>query len=321
MEHTDLSNRTVLITGGTGSLGQKLTSTILKYNPKAIRIYSRGEFLQWEMKNKFQDSRLRFFIGDIRDKERLERALIGCDTVIHTAALKQVPSCEYNPIEAIRTNIDGAVNVINASLDNEVKKVLAISSDKAVQPINIYGATKMCMEKLFINANVYSAHRPTIFSCVRYGNVIGSRGSVVPKFNEQRLSGTVTITNSKMTRFWITIEQGVDLVLFALNNMGGGEIFLPKLKSMRITQLAEIVAPDCKHDIIGTRAGEKIHEILMTLEESTRAREVNGYYVIYPEGIGKGKKISMFDEFEYSSDKVLPLTDSEIKEMLCQSMP
>lgn len=235
------------------------------------------------MQEEFKDKRLRFFIGDVRDRERLYRAMNDVDIVVHAAALKQVPACEYNPIEAVKTNIDGSINVIDAAIDNNVEKVIAISTDKAVHPVNLYGATKMVAEKLFIQANSYTGENKTKFSCVRYGNVIGSRGSVIPLFKEQSKKGKITITDDRMTRFWITLEQGVRFVINSIKIMNSGEIFVPKISSMSITDLAHAVAPDSKQEIIGIRPGEKLHEELMTEDEARHAREFGDYFVIYPE--------------------------------------
>jgi len=303
-----LKNKVILVTGGTGSFGNKFTEIVLKkYNPSAIRIFSRGEKLQQDMQNKFNDDRLRFFIGDVRDKDRLYRAMHDVDIVVHAAALKQVPACEYNPIEAVKTNIDGAVNVIDASIDNGVKKVMAISTDKAVHPVNLYGATKMTAEKLFIQGNSYSGETGTNFSCVRYGNVIGSRGSVIPLFLKQKETGTITITHDEMTRFWITLEQGVGLVIDGINKMKGGEIFIPKIPSMKITDLADTIAPGVKKKIIGIRPGEKIHEILVTEDEAKHTKEFPDFFVIEPEhpfwdkkNLKGGKKLP--DDFKYTSE-------------------
>lgn len=276
-----LTNKIILLTGGTGSFGQKFAEIVLKQGPKAIRIFSRGELLQKEMAERFNDDRLRFFIGDIRDKDRLHRAMNGADIVIHAAALKQIPSCEYNPIETIKTNILGSINIINCAIENQVEKVIAISSDKAVHSINLYGMTKACMEKVLVQANVYS--KVSRFSCTRYGNVVGSRGSVIPVFQEQARKGTITITDEKMTRFWITLEQGITFVLNCLEMMRGGEIFVPKIPSMKVTDLANVIAPHAKHEITGIRPGEKLHEIMITEDEARHTREFEGYFVIQPE--------------------------------------
>jgi len=319
-----LSGKIVLITGGTGSFGKKFTEIALReHDPKAIRIFSRGELLQMQMRQQFNDDpRLRFFIGDVRDKYRLYRAMNGVNIVIHAAALKQVPACEYNPIEAIRTNIDGAANVIDAAIDNEVEKVVAVSTDKAVHPVNIYGATKLVAEKLFVQANAYTGVRKTRFSVVRYGNVVASRGSVIPLFLEQRMTGKITITHERMTRFWITLEQGVRFVIACIEKMKGGEIFVPKIPSMKITDLAGIIAPRAKKEIIGIRPGEKIHECLITEEEARHAKEFDTYFVIEPEypfwskdNYSDGKPLP--EVFRYTSDTNDQwLTPEELKKML-----
>jgi UDP-N-acetylglucosamine 4,6-dehydratase (inverting) len=279
-----LEGKIILITGGTGSFGQKFTDIALReHNPKAIRIFSRGELLQYEMNLKFNDPRLRFFIGDVRDRERVYRAMNGVDIVVHAAALKQVPTAEYNPIEAVRTNIDGAVNVIDAAIDNGVQRIIAVSTDKAVHPVNLYGATKLVMERLFIQANVYVGAHKSMFSCVRYGNVVGSRGSVVPLFLQQINNGEITITDANMTRFWLKLEEGVRFVIDCLEKMLGGEVFVPKIPSMKVTDLADAVAPGVKTKIIGIRPGEKVHEVLLTEDEARHAREFEHYFVIEPE--------------------------------------
>ncbi|UCB58122.1 MAG: UDP-N-acetylglucosamine 4,6-dehydratase (inverting) [Thermoplasmatales archaeon] len=303
-----LKDKVILLTGGTGSFGNKFTEIVLKkHKIKAIRIFSRGEKKQYDMSQKFDDERLRFFIGDVRDKERLHRAMTDVDIVIHAAALKQVPACEYNPIEAIRTNIDGATNIIDAAIDNGVDKVMAISTDKAVHPVNLYGATKMTAEKLFIQGNSYSGKSDTKFSCVRYGNVIGSRGSVIPLFLAQKKKGILTITDVEMTRFFIKLEQGVDLVIKGIDKMKGGEIFIPKIPSMKIVDIAKAIAPDAKIKIIGIRPGEKIHEILLTEDEARHSKEFHDFFVIEPEHpfwtedkhIKGGKKLP--NNFRYTS--------------------
>jgi UDP-N-acetylglucosamine 4,6-dehydratase (inverting) len=303
-----LKGKIILLTGGTGSFGNKFTEIVLKeHDPEVLRIFSRGEKKQLDLANKFNDSRLRFFIGDIRDKERLHRAMTDADIVIHAAALKQVPACEYNPIEAVRTNVDGAANIIDAAIDDGVERVLALSTDKAVHPVNLYGATKMTAEKLFIQGNSYAGKTGTMFSCVRYGNVIGSRGSVIPLFLEQKKSGEITITDDKMTRFWIKLEDGVKFVLNCIGRMNGGEIFIPKIPSMRIMDLADAIAPDAKKKIIGIRPGEKIHEILLTEDEAKHSRELKDSFIIEPEhpfwkekNLKEGKKLPY--GYRYSSD-------------------
>ena len=318
-----LNNKVILVTGGTGSFGNQFAETILnKHDPESVRIFSRGEKLQYDMDQKFKDDRLRFFIGDVRDRNRLYRAMNGVDLVVHAAALKQVPACEYNPIEAVRTNVDGAVNVIDAALDNHVEKVMAISTDKAVHPVNLYGATKMTAEKLFVQANSYAGMQDTKFSCVRYGNVIGSRGSVIPLFLKQKKQGVLTITDPDMTRFWLTLEQGVNFVIDSISKMKGGEIFIPKISSMKIMDLAKAIAPDAQKKIIGIRPGEKIHEVLMTCDESRHSKEFEDSFVIEPEhafwnknNFNGGKKVT--DGFTYSSDNNSEwLTQKELKKII-----
>jgi UDP-N-acetylglucosamine 4,6-dehydratase len=284
-EHIDWENLNILITGGTGSFGKKFVEIMLRdYRPNKIIIFSRDELKQHEMKvNGFNDPSLRFFIGDVRDKNRLKRAMSEVDAVIHAAALKQVPSCEYNPFEAVKTNILGAQNVIDAAIDCGVKQVVALSTDKAVNPVNLYGATKLCSDKIFIQGNSYAGTKGTRFSCVRYGNVIGSRGSVIPLFLKQRIAGKITITDRRMTRFWISLEHAVEVVVKALSHMQGGEIFVPKIPSMKIVDLAEAVAPGCDIEIIGIRPGEKLHEILITVEDGRSTVEYDGLYVILPQ--------------------------------------
>lgn len=316
-------DKTILITGGTGSFGKKFMEIILKEcSPKSIRIYSRGELLQMEMSNKFHDDRLRFLIGDVRDKDRINRAMNGVDIVVHAAALKQVPACEYNPIEAVKTNIEGSINVIDSAIDNSVDKVLAISTDKAVHPVNLYGATKMVAEKLFIQGNVYAGGYGTKFSCVRYGNVVGSRGSVIPLFKEQKKNGEITITDSRMTRFWISLEQGVHLVMQSIDKMKGGEIFIPKIPSMSVIDLADVMAPGARKKIIGIRPGEKLHEVLLTEEEAVHTKEYDDHYVIEPEfafwnkenGNG-GRRLP--EGFKYSSDNNKQwLTSEQLKKII-----
>ena len=283
-----LNDRTVLITGGTGSFGNHFTEYVLKhYKPKKIIIYSRDEFKQFNMANKFKsyEDIMRFFIGDIRDKERLLRALDDVDYVIHAAALKQVPACEYNPIEAVRTNIDGAINVVNAVLDTpSVKRVVALSTDKSVNPINLYGGTKLVSDKLFIAANAYSGTKNVRFAVVRYGNVAGSRGSVIPFFKQIIENGgkELPITDYRMTRFWISLEQGVELVIKALEEASGGETFISKIPSFKITDLAQAMLPGCEMPEVGIREGEKLHEVMVTQEDSVATYEYEKHYIIYP---------------------------------------
>lgn len=281
----DFENKTILITGGCGSFGQKFTEIILKeYNPASIRIYDNRELALVEMERRFNDPRLRFFLGDVRDKNRLYRAMNNVNIVVHAAALKHVPICEYNPIEAVRTNVDGAINLIDAALDRGVEKVMAISTDKAVNPINLYGATKMVAEKLFIQGNSYTGGKGTIFSCARYGNVLASSGSVIPLFIEQKNNGSqITLTDERMTRFWISLEEGVRFVIKCLEIMKGGEIFIPKIPSMKLKELAQAIAPLSHKKIIGLRPGEKLHEVLLTEEEAMHTKEFDGFFVIEPE--------------------------------------
>lgn len=308
-----LNGRTVLITGGTGSFGNHFTEYVLKkYKPKKIIIYSRDEFKQFHMANKFKqyEDVMRFFIGDVRDKERLLRALDGVDYVVHAAALKQVPACEYNPIEAVRTNIDGAINVVNAVLDTpSVKKVVALSTDKSVNPINLYGGTKLVSDKLFIAANAYSGTKDVRFAVVRYGNVAGSRGSVIPFFKQIIENGgkELPITDYRMTRFWISLEQGVELVIKALEEASGGETFISKIPSFKITDLAQAMLPGCEMPEVGIREGEKLHEVMVTWEDSATTYEYGKHYIIYPHYnwwgeeklIPGGKKVE--EGFEYNS--------------------
>jgi UDP-N-acetylglucosamine 4,6-dehydratase len=274
------------VTGGTGSFGKKFCEIVLNKYPeiKKMIIYSRDELKQYEMQQEFQDHhKLRFFIGDVRDKERLFRAFEGVDYVIHAAAMKQVPASEYNPIEAIKTNINGAENVINAAIDRGIKKVIALSTDKACNPINLYGATKLCSDKLFIAGNSYVGDKLTHFSVVRYGNVVGSRGSVIPFFIKQREKGILTVTDPRMTRFWITLEQGIDFVLACLERMRGGEIFVPKIPSMNVLDLAKVIGPECQIKFVGIRPGEKVHESLISVDDAKNTLDYDSYYVIQPE--------------------------------------
>ena len=301
-------DKVILVTGGTGSFGKKFAEILTtEYNPKNLRIFSRGELLQMEMQNAFRDNRIRFLIGDVRDKNRLSRAMNGVDIVIHAAALKQVPTCEYNPIEAVKTNIDGSMNVIEAAIDNSVEKIMAISTDKAVHPVNLYGATKMVAEKLFVQANTYTGTRKTKFSVVRYGNVVGSRGSVIPLFREQAKTGQITITDKRMTRFWLTLDQGVRFVIQSLEFMQGGETFVPKIPSMKITDLATVTSPGVKTTEIGIRPGEKLHEVLLTEDESRHAKEFKTHFIVEPEHPFWGKTNhpggkSLPEGFRYASD-------------------
>lgn len=279
-----IDGKNILITGGTGSFGKRCLEIFLsRYQPNKLIVFSRDELKQHEMRTGgYQHHCLRYFIGDVREKDRLERAMADVDIVIHAAALKQVPICEYNPFEAVKTNVIGTQNIIDAAIDSGVKRVIALSTDKAVNPVNLYGATKLCAEKLFIQGNVYSGRQPTRLSCVRYGNVIGSRGSVIPLFMKQRETGKLSITDSRMTRFWITLDQAIDLVIKALQHMQGGEIFVPQIPSMKIVHLAKAIAPECEIEITGIRPGEKLHEVLTTEEEGRGTLEYDGMYVITP---------------------------------------
>jgi UDP-N-acetylglucosamine 4,6-dehydratase (inverting) len=282
-----LSEKSILVTGGTGSFGRKFINMALSRFPdiKRLVVYSRDELKQYEMNQQFPDARytqLRFFIGDVRDGDRLKRAMEGIDVVIHAAALKQVPACEYNPFEAVKTNVIGAQNVIEAAMLCGVKKVVALSTDKAAAPINLYGATKLCSDKLFVSANNFKGARDIRFSVVRYGNVMGSRGSVIPFFLDRKPEGVIPITDPRMTRFNITLEQGVDLVIFALDHMWGGEIFVPRIPSYRIVDMAEAIAPECRREVVGIRPGEKLHEEMITQTDAISTLEFDRHFVILP---------------------------------------
>jgi UDP-N-acetylglucosamine 4,6-dehydratase len=306
----DWKNKVVLVTGGTGSFGKKFIEVMLnEYHPEKIIVFSRDELKQHEMRVKgFNHPSLRYFIGDVRDYPRLKRAFEGVNFVVHAAALKQVPACEYNPMEAVKTNVLGSSNVIDAALDTNVERVIALSTDKAVNPINLYGATKLAAEKLFIQSNAYAAGKKARFSCVRYGNVVGSRGSVVPIFLQQKSNGTITITDDRMTRFWISLEQGVRFVIRCLEEMHGGEVFVPKIASMKVKDLAAAIAPQAKIEIIGIRPGEKLHEVLISEDEARTVVEMKDMYVVQPaeafwfgrDWEQKGKLIA--DDFRYSSN-------------------
>jgi UDP-N-acetylglucosamine 4,6-dehydratase len=278
------TEQVILVTGGTGSFGKKFVAMMLaEYHPAKLIVFSRDELKQHEMRVAgFNHPSLRYFIGDVRDVERLRRAMHGVDIVVHAAALKQVPACEYNPMEAIKTNILGSSNVVEAALDAGVKKVLALSTDKAVNPINLYGATKLAAEKLLIQSNSYAGGMATRFSCVRYGNVVGSRGSVVPIFLQQKASGKLTITDERMTRFWLTLEQGVRFVINCIEKMHGGEVFVPKIPSMKIADLANAIAPGANLEVVGIRPGEKLHEVLISEDESRSTVEMEDMYVVQP---------------------------------------
>ena len=310
----DWTKKVVLVTGGTGSFGKKFVDVMLKeYHPAKIIIYSRDELKQHEMRVAgFDHPSLRYFIGDIRDAQRLRRAFNGVDIVVHAAALKQVPACEYNPMEAIKTNILGSSNVIDAALDAGVGRVIALSTDKAVNPVNLYGATKLAAEKLFVQSNAYAGGTSTRFSCVRYGNVVGSRGSVVPMFLKQRNNGPLSVTDERMTRFWISLEQGVRFVIRCLEQMHGGEVFVPKIPSMSLVDLARAISPESQINVIGIRPGEKLHELLISEDEARSTVELEDMFVVQPvdtpwetqwrgqEWAQKGK--SLPDGFLYASN-------------------
>jgi len=319
------NKKVVLVTGGTGSFGKKLIKILVEeYHPAKIIVFSRDELKQHEMRTSgYNHPSIRYFIGDVRDRERLSRAFYGVNIVVHAAALKQVPACEYNPMEAIKTNILGSSNVADAAIENGVEKVLALSTDKAVNPINLYGATKLAAEKLLIQSNAYAGGRNTRIACTRYGNVVGSRGSVVPLFIQQRPSGRLTITDERMTRFWISLEQGVRFVIRCIEQMQGGEVFVPKIPSMNMMDLARAVAPEAKVDIIGIRPGEKLHETLISEDEARTTVELPDMYVVQPASAmwfghaweEQGKPLP--DGFRYSSNNNTDWLDlSRITEMI-----
>lgn len=305
------NGKSILITGGTGSFGKAATRIILEsYQPKRLVIFSRDEYKQFEMAQQFPVARhacLRYFIGDVRDQERVNRAFTGVDYVIHAAALKHVPIAEYNPFEAIKTNIIGAQNVINAALDKKVKRVIALSTDKAANPVNLYGATKLCSDKLFIDGNVFGGREDILFSVVRYGNVMGSRGSVVPFFLKEREKKVLPITEPEMTRFWIALDDGVRFVLGCFSRMIGGELFVPKMPSARIDELAKAICPQCRHEVVGVRPGEKLHEALITRDEARKTLEYDSYYMIKPDFTHFTEKFNavggapVMKDFEYNS--------------------
>lgn len=304
-----LDGKSLLITGGTGSFGRSFVKRLLATtNVARVVVFSRDELKQSEMAEEHQgESRLRFFLGDVRDYGRLLRAFDGVDVVVHAAALKQVPATEYNPIEAVRTNINGAENIINASIERDVERVIALSTDKASSPVNLYGATKLVSDKLFIQGNVYVGGNPTRFSVVRYGNVVGSRGSVIPLFRRLAATGEIPITDERMTRFWITLDQGVQFVLDNLERMQGGELFVPKIPSMRLMDLAKAIAPDARIRIVGIRAGEKLHEEMISVSDARRALDMGDYYILTPEADWwKRRKapdgVPVPEGFSYTSD-------------------
>lgn len=323
-----LDNKTILITGGTGSFGKCFTKYVLEhYDPKKIIIYSRDEFKQYMMQGEFKEyaDKLRFFIGDVRDRDRLVRAFEGVDYVIHAAALKQVPTCEYNPNEAIKTNIHGAQNVIDAALDTNVKKVVALSTDKAVNPVNLYGGTKLVSDKLFVAANAYAGSKDINFSIVRYGNVAGSRGSIIPLFHNIIKNGgnELPITDYRMTRFWISLREGVELVIKALCEATGGETFISKIPSFKVTDLAEAMLPGCRKPEIGIRPGEKLHEIMVTVEDSATTYEYDRHFIVYPQVVWNDRQkintsgTKVEEGFSYSSgNNTQWLTVEQIRELL-----
>jgi UDP-N-acetylglucosamine 4,6-dehydratase len=304
----EASPRRILITGGTGSFGHAFVRRLLATDEDCtLCVFSRDELKQYEMARLFgDDPRLRFFIGDVRDRDRLKRAMDGIDLVVHAAALKHVPVCEFNPAEAVKTNILGSQNVVDAAIDAGVSRTVALSTDKAVNPANLYGASKLCAEKLFVHGNVYAGSRDIRFSCVRYGNVMGSRGSVIPLFQKQAATGTLTITDRRMTRFWLSLDSAVDLVLQTVSQMEGGEIFVPKIPSMRVMDLARAIAPEAKIEEVGRRPGEKLHEVLLTAEESRNTEDHGRHFVIRPDsGSAPVRTVAgraLPDGFAYSSD-------------------
>lgn len=319
-----IDDRTILITGGTGSFGRAFARRLLDdFRPKKVIVFSRDEQKHHRMEQEFADPRLRFFVGDVRDEDRLRRAFNGVDYVVHAAAMKHVHISEYNPIEAIRTNVEGASNVASAALDRGVDRVVGLSTDKAVSPLNLYGATKLCMEKLLVAANSYSGTGGTRFDLVRYGNVVGSAGSVVPAFLDQRRKGTIRITNPAMTRFWIGMERAVELVLLALDDGLGGEVFVPKLPACSIATLAEAVAPNLPVEEVGSRPGEKLHELMITEDESDQLYEYESHFVIRPTISGWGipdrtEGSRRTDRFTYSSDKAYQLSAPETRTLLAE---
>jgi len=306
-----LDGSVILVTGGTGSFGKKCIGTILeKSTPRKVIVFSRDELKQFEMSQTFNDkehSCIRYFLGDVRDKERLHRAFQGVDYIIHAAALKQVPAAEYNPFEAVKTNILGAQNIIDTAIDQKVRAVVALSTDKACNPVNLYGATKLCSDKLFVAGNAYVGDEETRFSVVRYGNVVGSRGSVIPLFQRLRSSGMIPVTDPRMTRFWITLEQGVNFVLNSLKHMVGGEIFVPKIPSMNIMDLARAVAPECKIEHVGIRPGEKLHEVMIAADDARHTVELADHYIIKPQfwffdrRFEENGSRAVLEDFEYNS--------------------
>ena len=326
-----LNDKTILITGGTGSFGQKFVRTVLEnFSPKRLIVYSRDELKQSEMKDdsNFNHPALRFFLGDVRDRSRLSLAMRGVDYVVHAAALKQVPAAEYNPHEFIKTNVTGATNIVEASLEAGVKKVVALSTDKAVNPVNLYGATKLCSDKVFIAGNSYAGDSGTIFSVVRYGNVVGSRGSVVPLFAKQRDKGKITITKPEMTRFLITLQKGVDFVIESLDKMVGGELFVPKIPACTVADIANVIAPGVEWEIIGMRPGEKMHEILIPEDEARNVLEFDKHFVVQPIQSFWGNKIGILggrscpENFRYASNVNCDLlNEDQLRDLLADYLP
>jgi UDP-N-acetylglucosamine 4,6-dehydratase len=327
-----LDDKVILVTGGTGSFGQIFADAVLaRYRIRKLIIFSRDELKQYDMERRIArrgETRVRFFIGSVRDRERLYRAFDGVDVVVHAAALKQVPACEYNPIEAVKTNVLGAANVVDAALDRRVSRVIALSTDKAANPVNLYGATKLCSDKLFVASNAYAGERDVRLSVVRYGNVVGSRGSVVPLFLEKRGDGVLPVTDERMTRFWITLEQGVEFVLQSLERMHGGELFVPKIPSVRITDLAQAICPECRQEIVGARPGEKLHEVMIPYDDARNAVEYDDHFAILPFYADRksyaektGGRLCQ-DGIRYASDTNHHwLTVEELREMLASPSP
>jgi UDP-N-acetylglucosamine 4,6-dehydratase/5-epimerase len=324
----DLNGKTLLVTGGTGSFGTAFIRTVLeRYDVASIRVFSRDELKQYELEHNLRDPRLRLLLGDVRDRDRLKVATRGVDVIVHAAALKQVPACEYNPFEAVQTNIIGAQNIISAAIENGVPLTMALSTDKAVNPVNLYGATKLCAEKIVAQADVYAPEGPARFASVRYGNVVGSRGSVVPVFKQQASTGVLTITDDRMTRFWITLQQAVEFVLSCMPLVHGGETFVPKIPSMRIVDLAHALAPGAELRAVGIRPGEKLHEVLLTEDEARQSFDLGDRYAIMPsrpswEGVAPERGNPLPDGFRYASDSNDHwLTDDELLEMTAGIRP
>ena len=313
-----LKNKSVLVTGGTGSFGKSFVKRLLKDDEvKKIIVFSRDELKQFEMQSDLDSPKMRYFLGDVRDFSRLKQATDGVDVIVHAAAIKQIPAAEYNPMEAIKTNIIGAENIVNAAIQNGISRVIALSTDKAANPANLYGATKLCSDKLMIAGNVLAGRHPTRFAVVRYGNVLGSRGSVIPFFKEQKVKGTIPITDVEMTRFWLTLNEGVDFVINSLSKMQGGEIFVPKIPSFKVTDVAKVVAPNVPTKIIGIRPGEKLHEVMITEDDSAFTREFEDYYAILAPFLletdfyqKNGKKVPLGFSFTSANNKLWHTVES-----------